>query len=169
MKKRVIGLLLALLVCLCACGAAKPQTPEVLIGSYLTAVAKEDYEAVLGMLPEEIVTYGMEYLEGGKQDVLDYIEYALNDYYWLVKADLPRHPDFTWQTTDCYEYSQEEIDRLRKNLEREGWRLPLRGVAEAEAEINTGSETVKGSFYMIELGDGWYLISVAGDDEVFKY
>lgn len=168
MKRWMAACLLAVTaLTLTACGSSGAETCGQLVDRYLDAVAQEDYEAVCGLLPEQVVKYGEQELEGNRQDVLEFIAYGVSDYSWLTEADLPAHPDFTYRVTGT---QQEETEGVRAYFEKRDLRLDIQEAASLAVEIDTGEgEPISASFFMIRLKDGWYLTSVTGDDELFFY
>lgn len=160
---------LLLLSALAGCGGqSKNDTPEALIQNYLTAVQNKDFEAIWDMIPGKIQDYAKEEnIIKDKKDGLDYIYYAVNDYYWLVELDLPARKNFTLEILGTQE---EDKQSVQKYLANKGVRLVVEEALGVLCRITADGEvTQEASFFLIKTGDGWYLTSVVGDDEIFEY
>ncbi len=170
MKKQCsILAVLMLLSVLGGCGSlSKNDTPEALIQNYLTAVKDRDFEAIWDMIPEKIRDYAIEKeIIKDKKDGLDYIYYAVNDYYWLVKLDLPARKEFDLEILGTQE---EDKQSVQKYLANKGIRLVVEEALGIGCLITVdGKVTQEASFFLIKSGDTWYLTSVVGDDEIFEY
>lgn len=148
------------------------KTPEGLINAYIDAVQKEDYETIWSLvLPYSREQAIREGIIKDKQDGLWYIQYAVNDYYWLVEADLPSRKSYTLSMNRVEDVSlaggndkkaYAEVSRMIGET--------LKAVEDWQVEITTDDgDVICGSLFLFETESGWYLISVVGDDEFFKY
>ena len=170
MKKAFFALLLCLLLILTACGApaSGAKTTKELAERYLAAIMNEDYEAVLPLLPEEVVEYGMNYLEGKREDVVEFVRYAAYDYHWLKQ--LPTHVDYTFEMTVETELPAALSTKESILFEEDGVRLYVQEFAGIDLTIHAGqAEPFEGSLFALKIDGRWYLLSVAGDDELFVY
>ena len=156
---------------LSGCSAPKgAKTPEELIKRYMDALSHEKYEAVLDLLPDEIIEYGMEYLDGDREDIVGFVKYAAHDYYWLQKAHLTAHPGYSFVITEQQSEFPEEKKPGSVLMEEKGVRLYVKDALSISVEVDTGAEeAVEGYFFLIRIDDRWYMTSVAGDDEFFRY
>lgn len=171
--KRIISIMLLLSLCLLtACAAPKKgaATTEELAKRYLDAIIKEDFEAVLSLLPDEVIEYGTKQLDGDRKAVVDFVKYAAYDYYWLAK--LPSNVDYSFEMTvepagmPALALSSKESILF----EEDGVKLYVQDAAVIDLLIETGTEEpVSGSLFAFKIENRWYLISVAGDDELFTY
>lgn len=132
----------------------------------------EKYEDVLPLLPEEVIEYGMEYLDGDRGDVVDFIRYAAYDYHWL--ASLPTHTDYSYEITEIAsalpEQTREQMKKDSLLVEENGVRLFVQDMVGMQLSIDVGEEEpVEGSLFIVQIDGRWYLLSVAGDDELFVY
>ena len=172
---RLISALLCLFLILSLTACAAPQrgagSMEELTEKFLAALAKKDYEAVVNLLPEEIVEYGKEYLEGDYEDVIAFAKYAAHDYYWLAKMNLPAHPDYKYEITAMGSDLPESAKGGSTLMEEDGVVLYVQDMGGVQMTVDIGEEEpVEGSLFILQLDDGrYYLISVAGDDEIFVY
>lgn len=170
MKKTFLSLLLCLLLSLTACGspASGAKTTKELAERYLAAIMNEDYEAVLPLLPDEVIEYGMKYLEGDRKDVIEFVKYAAYDYHWLKQ--LPAHVDYTFEMTEELEMPAAAGNKESFLLEEDGVRLYVQEFAGIKLTIHAGQdEPFSGSLFACKIDNRWYLLSVAGDDELFVY
>ena len=168
-----LALVMALLMAACSSApslGAKDLTE--LTDKFLKALAAKDYEAVVNLLPKEVAEYGEKYLEGAREDVVAFAKYAAHDYYWLAEMNLPAHPDYTYEITEM----GSEIPEKAKGggsvlMEEDGVVLYVQAMGGVALTVDIGEEEpVEGSLFALQLDDGrWYLISVAGDDEIFIY
>ena len=170
MLKKLFPLLLCLLLALTACTASPSgaKTTQELAERYLAAIMNENYEAVLPLLPEEIIEYGMKYLDGDREDVVDFVKYAAYDYYWL--SELPTHVDYTFEMTEERELPAALGNKESVLFEEDGVKLYIQEFAGIELTIHAGqAEPFSGSLFALKIDGHWYLMSVAGDDELFVY
>ena len=164
------ALLLCALMLLSACGspASGAKSTRELAERYLSAIINEEYEAVLSLLPDQIVEYGMNYLEGSRDDVVDFVRYAAYDYSWLSR--LPAHVEYTFEMTETPAALPGSGVKGATLLEEDGVRLYVQDAVILELSISTGAEEpCAGSLFALKIDGRWYLSSVAGDDELFKY
>ena len=166
--KKFLSLVMLILVLstLFGCGG-QGSSPEALIDHYLAAVQEKDYEAIWDMLPEPIQEYAIE--EGivdDKDEALDYIAFALNDYYWLAALDLPSRSEFTVTIDSSEEDDGKELQSYMKSC---GVKMAVDATYYAECTITADEAEEDGSFYLIKYRGDWYLASVVGDDEFFEY
>ncbi len=158
-----------LLLASCASSASGAKSTEELTRRYLDAIMSEKYEAVLDLLPAEVVEYGMKELDGGREDVVEYVKYASYDYHWLSK--LPTNVDYSFEMTQ--EESVELDARSGKErylLEEDGVKLYVQDAVSIRLSVQAGgAEPIRGSLFAVRIDGRWYLTSVAGDDELFYY
>lgn len=182
--KRVISFILAtlMLFVLCACkreaetGPAGYETPEALVDAYLHAVATKDYSAIWDMIPPAIQDYAIQAgIIKDREDGLDYIKFAVNDYHWLFDANLPAQESYSYEIGDMVESTREEMkdaqDAFNNEYKPTSNRLVLEGAVYIKSitiTLDDGS-TVDGSFWTIKTDGQWYITSVVGDDESFEY
>ena len=171
MKRTFIAAFLIFLCLLTDCSpqaARGAKTTQELAERYLAAIMNEKYEDVLPLLPEEIIEYGMKYLEGDREDVVDFVKYAASDYYWL--AQLPTHVSYTFEMTEEHELPAGLKNKESVLFEEDGVRLYIQEFAGIELTIQAGQEEpFSGSLFALKIDGRWYLMSVAGDDELFVY
>jgi len=169
--KRIIGLLLLLCLCLmtaCAAGGKGAATTEELAKRYLDAIIKEDFEAVLALLPDEVIEYGMKHLNGDRKAVVEFVKYAAYDYHWLAK--LPSNVEYTFEMTEESAHMPGLGNKESVLMEEDGVRLYVQDAVGIELLIDVGAEEpVSGSLFALKIENRWYLISVLGDDELFVY
>ena len=169
MKRTLCFVMAAVVLCLLAgCSAAPDRdNPEALIEYYLTAVQKKDYGAIWDMIPVKIQDYAIEKkIIADKEDGLDYIYYAVNDYYWLVALELPKCDGFSVEILGT---QTEDHQRVQQYLANKGIRLVVEDALGVACAVTAGGKTQEASFFLIQTGGAWYLTSVVGDDEVFEY
>ena len=169
MKKAAVLLaVLILLSALTGCSAEiKNDTPEALIQNYLNAVKDKDYEAIWNMIPSKIQDYAIDRnIIADKEDGLDYIYYAVNDYYWLVSLDLPSRDHYSFEIIEVY---TEDKHNIQQYLTNNGIKLVVEEAQFVECSITAGDIQQDASFFLIKSGDFWYMASVVGDDEIFVY
>ena len=167
---KLVLLLLCALLALTACGgsAGGAKTTRELAERYLAALVKEDYAAVLDLLPGEVIEYGMKYLDGGREDVIEFIRYAAYDYSWLKK--LPAHAEYTFEMTESDVGVMPESVKGSFLLEEDGVKLYVQEATVINLLIDAGQEEpISGSLFALKIENRWYLLSVAGDDELFVY
>lgn len=161
-------LMLVLLLPGCASKEKSYDTPEELIQDYLKAVQNEDYEKIWSLIPKQIQEYAIDQeIISNKEDGLEYIEYAVNDYHWLVEVDLPEQNKFTFEITKS---GEEDAKRVQNYLKHEGIKIVVKEAAYDVVliKLDNGDE-IEAAFFMIKTNDSWYLTSVVGDDEIFEY
>ena len=168
MRKTVLVILILAAFALSGCGAeAKNPDPQALIGNYLTAVQNNDYEAIWSMVPEKIREYAIEQgIIEDKEDGLDYICFAVYDYYWLDAIDLPACESFAFEITEEYE---EDASSLQKYLAKHKIRLDVEEARWVGCTVTAEERTQECSFYLIKTAGEWGMVSVVGDDELFEY
>ena len=144
------------------------DTAEELIGSFLNAVKNQDYEEIWSMIPEEICDYAVQKeIIADREDGLNYIEHAVNDYYWVADADMTNREEFSLVIDESF---QENAEGLEDYLEQRGLELSAdEAVSIAFTICTEGMHNVSGSMYAFRRENRWYMISVVGDDEMFKY
>ena len=169
MRKIAFFLLAALLLSACSMQPVSgAKTPEELTEKYLAAIMNEKYEAVLNLLPAEIIEYGKSYLEGDIEDVVDFVRYAAYDYYWL--AQLSTHKSYTYEISAIGSEFPESAKKESVLLEEDGVCLYAQDIAGIELTVTAADEEpVEGSLFILKIEGRWYLMSVAGDDEIFVY
>lgn len=145
------------------------DTPEALIGSYLKAVQEREYEVIWNMIPVQIQNYAIANgIIRDKQDGLDFIRFALNDYSVIAEMDLPSRQNI--QFWSAVVDIAEDVAVLRAFFkENRVYIVPQELLV---MKIAIEADGIQSVFYMeglIRIDDGWYLVSVVGEDELFGY
>ena len=171
--KKILSILMIIILSISASGCSVlsgkgADSPEELVENYLAAVADEDYEAIWDMLPKQIQNYALKNrMIINKEQGLNYIAYAVNDYYWLRQMNLPYRDDYK---LDIEEINELDIDEGKEYLDSVGLNILITEAVSVyfTVEVDDYYE-YDADIYAIKSGGKWYLLSVAGDDEVFVY
>lgn len=167
--KKILMLLVAVIMLstICSCGSNKDTEIEELLGDYITAVRTNDHEAIWNMLPLQIQDYAIENgIVENKEGALDYIAFALTDYYMFEELALPSRDKVSFNITKIF---KEDISEAQAHLDENGVLMTVEDACFVEFVITADNEEDDADFYLIKSNDKWYLTSVIGDDELFKY
>lgn len=166
--KKIVFLFTITVIFVTGCSNNKIDSPEKLIATYLEAVHNEDFEKILNLLPKEIRKYVLENnIVSSEDEAIEKIELSLNDYYWLVEADLPDRKTYSFE---IIEEEEDEVDSVNTFFEKEELEIKAEAAESIRVEINLNdNEKVKAGFWMIKVDGSWYFTSIVGDDDLFFY